>query len=141
MTNSMHNPDRSNSVLTAWIARWRPENFFLLDLDAVVIKRSTDVVRFIEYKHPEEPVRDSQKELFDLLSRWLRFDIDRDRIRASSGCYVVRSPERCFEGDPNGGVTNFDPDAVEVTRWRDGKTKTPTRHELLMLIGGRPTEW
>ena len=136
MANSMESPGKANSPLTAWIARWDCKTFYLLDIDAMVMKRSEKVVRFIEYKHPNERLRPSQRAAFGILSEWIASDIDGGKIHSSSGCYVVRAPESCFERNPNNLPRPTGNDQITALRWRDRKRVSLTPAQLLSLMGG-----
>lgn len=99
-----------------------PNHFFWSDLDMVVYRKSSRVLRVIEHKLPGGRLSPSQEAILPLLQLGVESLIERDLVATGSGAYII-------ESDPP--FTS-----ALVTRRKDGLAKRLSGPDLVAFESG-----
>lgn len=83
----INNPNRENSKLGQWITDNLPVTFFWCDIDGVVYKKSTRVLRIVEWKYPGQRLSKGQSTILPLLSKGINVLITMRILHPQSGVY------------------------------------------------------
>lgn len=87
----LESPSVSHSELGQWIHDNFPNTFYWMDLDGVIYKRATKILRIVEWKHRGQRLKSSQNTVLPLLAKGIDFLKTCNLISSESGVFVVWS--------------------------------------------------
>jgi len=67
-----------------------PHIMYLTDVDAVLFRKRSRILRILECKYRNEPVRNSQKTVLPLLAKLVRLGVEMGILSVGSGVFVTR---------------------------------------------------
>lgn len=82
-------PNISHSAFGQWVHDNFPNNFFWSDVDGIVFKRATRILRVMEEKRPGQTLKDSQRTILPLLARGVSRLVDLGIIHPQSGVFII----------------------------------------------------
>jgi len=89
MDDFVRDPNRSSSEFGQWIHEKLPRVMFAIDLDMVIYKKSTRILRIIEEKRPHQCLKDSQQCILPLLAKAVDSLKREGMVHRQSGVFVV----------------------------------------------------
>lgn len=85
----IRDPNVSNSDLGQWIHDNLPVTMFFIDLDGVVYKKKTGILRIIEQKQPGQALKPSQRVILSFFATAVDLLIAQNIIGKRSGVWVL----------------------------------------------------
>lgn len=90
--------NESSSGYGQYVQDRYPRNFNFMDVDGIVHKRATGILRLIEHKQLGRPLKRSQREVLPLLARMVDDYVTRGVLPTQSGVFLVRELEEGYGG-------------------------------------------
>lgn len=81
--------EQSSSAFGQYMSEKHPKTFFWCDIDGVIMKNMTGMLRVIEHKYVGQPVKPSQRAVLPLLAMGINCMKMVGRVHAESGVFVV----------------------------------------------------
>jgi len=82
-------PDISHSKFGQWIHDSFPKKFYFIDVDGIIYKRKTKILRILEWKKPFQKLKPSQKYILPLLAQGIEYLIRMKFISEQSGVFII----------------------------------------------------
>jgi hypothetical protein len=86
---SMRNKNISKSELGQWIHDKMPNDFYWLDIDGIVYKKATKILRIIEEKKPGQELKPSQLLVLKNLAIAIDYLVEQNIVSIGSGVFVL----------------------------------------------------
>ncbi len=87
--NFAERSDVSHSEFGQWIHDYFPNTFYCMDIDAIVYRRKTKVLRILEWKKSWQKLKASQRCILSLLARAVKHLIALNLVSCQSGVFLV----------------------------------------------------
>lgn len=89
MADWIRDPSRSSSELGQMVKETLPRTMFFMDVDGVVYKKATRILRVIEQKQPGQQLKPSQETIFPMFARMIAREIEDGLLDSQSGVFVM----------------------------------------------------
>lgn len=89
MQRFIRDPDVSHSEFGQWIHDNLPITFYSIDIDQIVYKKQTRILRVIEEKLPGQRLKSSQNCIFPLFAKGIAHLVKTGTISEGSGVFIL----------------------------------------------------
>lgn len=84
-------PEKSNSELGQHVHDHLPHEMYFIDIDGVVYKNATHILRVVEQKQPGQQLKPSQKVILPLLAKAIEYLVSIKVVHPESGVFVAET--------------------------------------------------
>jgi len=88
---SKRQPNESSSAYGQHIKDDLPNSFYFADVDGVVFRLSTKILRVLEHKFPGRPMKESEYKILSIIANALDGIVPARTIHPDSGVFVVHA--------------------------------------------------
>jgi hypothetical protein len=89
LRNPMRNRSKFGSDFCKWVYERCDPDFYFGNIDGIAFKKSTNILRIFEWKHPGETLTPGQRAVLPILDQIIQRAVSLGILAAGSGVYVV----------------------------------------------------